>query len=132
MAGQHDIAFRIFIYMFAVFLAVLIGLWGYNNFTATRHVVNSTNLPAVRCVGYVYDIDELSYDEGMLKFKFKNQRYSSEEVTSITIRSDMEERTMDITIPIGITRDIELEMEIAKNVSIFPTGCEVYKEVMDI
>ncbi|MFH1408797.1 MAG: hypothetical protein ABIH34_02730 [Nanoarchaeota archaeon] len=126
---DKSLPFNIFIYVLATGIAVLIGTWGYAHFLAAKDQINTTQMPAINCIGLIYSIDGLSYDNGELTFTIESESYSTEDIGSLTVKTDKEKIMIEKQVPIGYTHTFSIPIERAANVSIYPTGCEIYQEV---
>ncbi|MFH1133788.1 MAG: hypothetical protein V1735_04805 [Nanoarchaeota archaeon] len=132
MEGKQYLAFKIFIWLLAGFLVAIIGTWSYSTFLSAKHNVDSAKMPAMDCVAFVYRIaDNFTYADGKLSFDLINEDYS-EDITSITVESSLEKKEINRTVPLGFRRSFQVGIQAEQNVSIYPTGCSVYKKEVQL
>ena len=122
--------------VFALLVIYLIS-WGLSIVNVAKNVADGDveDTPTFSCVGLSFDVVDgsMSYDDGVLKMKLTNRKFSEEAIPEMTIISGEEERTIETKgfLP-GKTKDIEVEIPLGSSLELYPTGCEMYAKKINL
>ena len=123
------VMFSVFIFAVFIILMIYVGLKGYDIYRSSREFVNKTTEPSIDCIGYVYDINDLSYEDGSLRFQLINRDYSDYEIKNINIISEEGNNSIELErFRPGSEQYIEIKINISEVFSIYPDNCMVYKK----
>jgi hypothetical protein len=122
-----------FIFLLAIFimLAVFMGGWLYKIYIENTHYSKSKTDEALNCNKYYYKIlqDTVSYENGVIRFDVEN--YIGAEFKTLVVQSETQQKELNITIGQETTLPVEVEIEAAERVRVYPLGCENnYKEII--
>lgn len=116
------------VFMIALFLvvAVYIGLAMLRIYTDSSRFSTEKSKTSVNCVGYVYSVDNVRYNNGLLSFEIKNADYSDYEEMNLIIKSGNATKEVAlINLIRGLKKNIDIEMPIQDNkFSTYPKSCE--------
>jgi hypothetical protein len=124
--------------IFLVVLALLLLLYIYSNgISAFQKSKSSTEKgigSAADCVGEVFRISQISYNENTLRFKISYEPYSSvDEINTITVAA-LSSQTLNISPMLrSMSKDINIEnFPVSSNFTVYADSCTAYKLVCNM
>lgn len=115
-----------FLFLLFIILTFYIVTWITNIYRGSTAYFEQGSKAGLECVGYAYDVYDISYEQGVLSFTLKNAPHSDRDITSLVV--DNHNETVEQNFTIGPGHEITLSAKILINntFALYPRNCNKY------
>lgn len=124
---------KVFIVVFLVIFIILgayIAAWITKIYRSASNYADDESVLTLKCVGYVYDVSEIKYEQGELSFVLYNQQYSEQEIDEMAVSNGKEKVELkNLELKQGSDKQLKAKIEINETFNIYPSGCMQYSKL---
>ncbi len=121
-AGKKII--MIFFLIIAISIAGYIGFKSAGTYNDTKNYSISNLKSSVECVGYIFKISSIDYDDGSLSFMLENQPHSSHTLNALIINStEVHKVELGNFVPSAKKSIVVEDIQVDEKFTVYHDGC---------